>query len=89
VTERLTELQRVEGLTIDWLRIQPGSAAAGKSLQDLHVRAETGVSVVAVIRNGDTVPSPAGDYVLEAGDTAVVVGLPEGIERVTALLDRG
>jgi TrkA domain protein len=44
---------------------------------------------VAVVRGTETVPAPGPDFVLESGDTAVVVGTPEGIERLASLLHEG
>ena len=78
--------QHVEGLTIDWVLVGRDSAATGRSLAECGVRRDTGATVVAVIREGDTVAAPSGEFVLEAGDTAVVVGTLEGISEITTLL---
>lgn len=87
VTETVSRLQQsVEGLTIDWLPIREVSACAGGSIQDFGVRGRTGVSVVAVVRNGETIPSPGPDFRMRAGDTAVAVGTPEGIRKAFSLL---
>jgi TrkA domain protein len=88
VTERLDDLQQhVEGLTIDWMPIEQGSEAAGSIIADVG-RRPTGVSIVAVMRGGETLPAPGGDFVLEAGDTAVVVGTVEGIQAFTQVSRR-
>lgn len=87
VTERLTSLrQTVEGLTIDWVPIAAGAAAAGRTIGDTQLRRRTGVSIVAVVRGERTIPSPTPEERLEAGDTAVVVGTPQGIQQAFALL---
>ncbi len=87
VSAHLTELgQSVEGLTIDWLPITTQSAWVGSTIGDTHLRRRTGVSVVAVIRGAQTVPSPDAEFRLVAGDTAVVVGTAEGIGRAFELL---
>lgn len=87
VAPSLTALaQEVEGLVIDWLRIREQSACARGTLGASRLRAETGVSVVAAIRGEETVPAPGSDYVLEPGDTLVVVGTAEGIRRAADLL---
>lgn len=78
--------QQVEGLTIDWQKVDERSPAAGKSIADCGVRSETGASIVAVIRGGDTSPAPGGDFVLEAGDTVVVVGTRAGVEALERVL---
>lgn len=87
VGHSMAELQQsVEGLTIDWLPVREGSACAGATIGDLEVRRRTGVTIVAVIRGADTLPSPDPDFRLRPGDTAVVIGTPEGIQRAFGLL---
>jgi TrkA domain protein len=88
VTERLDDLQQhVEGLTIDWMAIEKGSQADGSIIAAVG-RRPTGVSIVAVMRAGETLPAPGGDFVLQAGDTAVVVGTMEGIVAFTRVSRR-
>ena len=90
VTEHLASVQQsVRGVTIDWLPLDDTSPFAGRTLGDTALRSRTGVSVVAVVRDGDTFPSPAPDFQLEPGDTAVVVGTPEGIRNASAILRDG
>lgn len=81
--------QRVEGLAIDWLEIEPGSPFAGRTIADAEVRTRTGVSIVAVLRDGTAVPSPPPDFRFLTGDVAVVVGTAAGIEAAAALLGAG
>jgi len=68
--------------------IRDGSYAAGKSLSDLQIRKGTGASVIAVIRNGNAIPNPGADFVLESGDTIVLVGSWEEINRAVDFLER-
>ena len=60
----------------------------GKTLRDIALITNTGVFVVAVARDGETLPTPMADFRLAAGDTAVVVGTPEGIASAFELLRR-
>jgi K+/H+ antiporter YhaU regulatory subunit KhtT len=66
--------QQVEGLAIDWLPIGPGSPFAHGTIADTQARSRTGVSIVAVLRDGTAFPAPAPGFRFEPGDTAVVVG---------------
>ena len=87
ITERMAQLQRqVEGLAIDWLTVPQGSPFAGRTIGEGEIRRRTGVSVVALLRGEEAVPAPGPEVRLEAGDTAVVVGTPQGIELVGDLL---
>jgi TrkA domain protein len=90
VTEHLATVQQsVKGLTIDWLPIEDGSPFAGQTLGHTQLRSRTGVSIVAIMRDNETLPSPAPDFRLASGDTAVVVGTPQGIRDASAVLRDG
>ena len=78
--------QQVEGLAIDWLPVRPGSPYEGRTIADTQARTRTGVSIVAVLRDGTAVPAPTPDFGLAAGDTLVVVGTPQGVKALAALL---
>ncbi|HSL26706.1 MAG TPA: cation:proton antiporter regulatory subunit [Acidimicrobiia bacterium] len=81
--------QHIEGLAIDWLPIQPGSVAAGSTIGDTRMRTRTGVSIVALLRNGTAIPAPEPAQRIEGGDTLVVVGTPRGIELAVEILRIG
>lgn len=78
--------QSVEGLTIDWIPIRARSAAAGRTIGEMQLRERTGVTIIAVIRDGETVPSPGPDQTLDSDATAVVVGTPEKIAEAFTVL---
>lgn len=79
----------VEGLVFEWLDVHAQSQAVGRSIQDLAIRTHTGASIVAVIRPSGAVPAPKPDFVMQADDTLVVAGTPEGVDAVSALLKLG
>jgi TrkA domain protein len=90
VIESLAELQqRVEGLAIDWLSVDAGTPYIGGTIGDARIRTRTGVSVVAVIRDEEAHPAPGPEFRIEASDTLVVVGTPEGIALVDHILTAG
>lgn len=90
VTSTVADLQQeVEGLAIDWLGIGSAWFAAGRSIADTQLRRRTGVSIVAILRGTETIPSPGPETVLRGDDTVVVVGTPEGIERAVGVLRGG
>ena len=58
----------------------------GGTLRGLNIRAKYRLNVVAVRReNGETVISPDGDFLLQAGDCLVVLGGNQEIERMEKL----
>ena len=72
---------------VDWVPVPPGSPFAGRSIATAGVRSITGVSIVAVLRPDAAFPSPGADFRLEAGDTALVVGTPDGVAALIELLE--
>jgi TrkA domain protein len=90
VTERLARLQQyVEGLTIEWLQVSSGSPVAERTIAEAGIRSRSGVSVVAVLRDDVTHPAPGPEFRIEAGDTLVVVGTPEGIAAAGGVVSHG
>lgn len=87
LVESLSRLQQqVEGLAIDWIELPPTSRFVDRTIADAEVRSRTGVSIVAVLRDDEAHPAPGPDFRLAAGDTAVVVGTPDGIGTAGSLL---
>lgn len=78
--------QSVSGLSIEWLPVPDGSRAAGRTIGDLEIRSTTGVTVVAALRGGRTLPVPGPSFRIDAGDTLVVVGDADDIRRIDELL---
>lgn len=90
VAEQLSELQqRIEGLVIDWLPVREDSPYDGRTIADARIRRRTGVSVVAIVRDGEAVPAPEPDAEIKDGDYLVVVGTARGVEQVVELLRQG
>ena len=90
VTQALTDVQqRVEGLAIDWLTLSQSWSACAGTIGDTQLRRRTGVSIVAILRDDATIPSPEPSEPLLPGDTVVVVGTPEGIEAASIVLRTG
>lgn len=79
---RLEELEhlRLEG-TLDTLHVRAGAPADGASAASLRLRERTGVTVIAVVREGRAVPSPPADFAFRAGDTVLVIGDRDALHR--------
>ena len=71
------------------ITIAAGSAAAGRSLRDLDLRATTGATVLAVVRDGKVTGVPPPDMKLCEGDAIILLGSVEQISGgVEALTDQ-
>jgi len=87
--KRLDELsQFLAGTTTDTCLILEESPAAGKSLGDLQLRTLSGAAVIAVVRNGQSIPNPGGDCVLAAGDVLVLMGDHKALDQATRMLSQ-
>ncbi|NEE01556.1 cation:proton antiporter regulatory subunit [Phytoactinopolyspora halotolerans] len=78
--------QHADGLLTEQLSIPADSPYAGHPLGDTQARTRTGVSIVAVLRGNQAVPSPGPDYVLSAGDVVVAVGTRRGLDQLGRLI---
>jgi TrkA domain protein len=74
------------GLFTEHLLLGPSSKYAGRPLGDTKARTRTSVSIVAVVRDGEAIPSPKPDFVLEAGDSIVAVGTRSGLDQLANIL---
>ena len=89
IAEHLAAVQQdVEGLAIDWIRIEAGSEWAGRALGEAAVHTTTGASVVAILGPNGATAAPGADALLTPGATVVAIGSPEGIEQLSARLRR-
>jgi TrkA domain protein len=85
--EHLDEVrQGVEGLTIEWLRVEPSARLASSTLADAAIHTTTGVSIVAIVRGPEVIVSPGADERLQPDDLVVAVGTAEGVEEVAVAL---
>ena len=86
-SHELSHLQEAAGsIAVDWLPIKARTRYAERRLGDTHLRAHTGVSVVAVIRKGAAIPSPPPEFTFAAGDVIVAVGTAEGLAEAALIL---
>jgi TrkA domain protein len=70
---------------IELNEVEAGAEAVGQSATTLDLRRATGVVQIAVIRRGEPHYLREPDFRYEAGDTAVVVGTREALDRAAEL----
>jgi CPA2 family monovalent cation:H+ antiporter-2 len=75
------------GLELRWVNIPENSPADGHTLESLHVRKRTGLSVVAVIRDDRLQANPQPDYVLRSGDLVGVIGEASQMQDLKKMLN--
>jgi len=72
-------LAAVRGVEIVWHLVSDDSPLAGKSLAETNMRAQTGASVIAVIRAHTVIPNPKSTMPFLAGDMVGLFGTEEEI----------
>jgi TrkA domain protein len=81
ITESLSGMDQIPGLSIDWFPVDYDHHIAGQQLGSLTTKGLPGVTVVAVVRGESANPAPDGDFKVFPGDTLVVAGAPEKVAK--------
>jgi len=76
----------METIDITWIKINQGSPLVGKSLTDTNIRASSGASVVALIRDNHLTANPKSMTIFELEDQIGVIGDKEQIEAAQQLI---
>lgn len=66
--------------------LDKGSPACGKTIANVDLRAQSGVMVIAVVRNGAPTANPPDDFQLDPGDVLVLVGSHKQLDNAENLL---
>jgi TrkA domain protein len=61
-------------LLIEWEQVPETSPAIGKTLRETAFRAKTGITIIAILREPESVSGAQPDDVIQPGDTLVTVG---------------
>jgi TrkA domain protein len=59
---------------IEWIKVPAGSWVHGRTLAEAALRKRTGVTVIAILRESESIAGAQPEDVILAGDTIVVVG---------------
>jgi CPA2 family monovalent cation:H+ antiporter-2 len=73
--QTIAQLQSVSNLLeLSWVELATNSPLVGRTIQELKIRSETGVSVVSVMRDGKLQPNPNAGYQFAGQDLVAVMG---------------
>ncbi|HET7276376.1 MAG TPA: cation:proton antiporter regulatory subunit [Longimicrobiaceae bacterium] len=75
----------LDQLSIEWLKVDPGSALADQTIQEAAIRERTGASIIAILRDGKAHPNPQPSDRIATGDTLMVVGDREQVARFAGM----
>jgi CPA2 family monovalent cation:H+ antiporter-2 len=86
-------VQRIADLltagTAETFYLVAGTWPAGKTLREVNLRKKTGVTVIAVVRGETSFTSPGAEFVIESGDTLVLVASHQDMDRAFHFLTFG
>jgi voltage-gated potassium channel len=82
-------LSREQGTpSLQAIRLEPGAALVGQTLEGARLPNEYDVVVLAIRREGQPIlPNPGPRERLEAGDLLIAIGKPEQVERLRPLVE--
>jgi CPA2 family monovalent cation:H+ antiporter-2 len=79
-------IDAANSIEIHWFRLAEDSHLVGQTLAHVNLRAQTGASVVALLREGHLIANPKSVTLFQAGDRVGLIGDREEIEAVERLL---
>lgn len=84
--ETLAQLQHATHLLeLTWVTLQADNPLVGRTIQELAIRSQTGVSVVGIMRHGRMRPNPNASYRFASGDLVAVMGDAQQLAAFQAL----
>lgn len=79
-------LSATSNIEVTWLKLSPDNPLVGQTLAEANLRARTGASVVAILRNKELMANPKSMTVFEADDRLGFIGEREQLEAVERLV---
>jgi monovalent cation:H+ antiporter-2, CPA2 family len=79
--------QFLVGTTSDIFSIVEASPAVGKSLEEINLPLRSGVSVIAVVRDGKSYPNVDNDFKLAVGDMLILLGGHKALDDAAQILN--
>jgi CPA2 family monovalent cation:H+ antiporter-2 len=79
--------QILAATTTESFMVPAASPAAGRSIRELQLRRATGVTIIAVVHDGQPVTNPPPDLVIQQGDILVMLGSHAQLDRALSRLN--
>ncbi|NQD72573.1 cation:proton antiporter regulatory subunit [Sphingobacterium shayense] len=76
----------LDDLRIEWYKVGEANDGVNKSIGELEVRQRTGASIIAAIRDDETIINPGPEYRIAPGTTLVVAGKKTNIKLLKEIL---
>lgn len=79
-------LDATNSVEIRWFRLTEGNPIVGQTLEEANLRARTGASIAAILRDGQLLANPKSATVFQAGDRIGLIGDQNEFDAVEELL---
>ncbi len=79
--------EQVAGLYMEQIPVRADSPYAGRPLGDTRARTLTRCSIVAIVGENGVLPSPSPADHIGAGDSLIVVGTREGLDKLVHIIN--
>lgn len=76
----------LDDLRIEWYKVVSANDGVNKSIGELDVRKKTGASIIAAIKDAETIINPGPEYIIEPGATLVIAGKAKNIKLLKEIL---
>lgn len=76
----------LDDLRIEWYKVEPSNDGVNRSIGELNVRQKTGASIIAAIKENETIINPGPEFVIEPGVTIVIAGKAKNIKLLKEIL---
>ena len=84
----LGDLSRhLSDVAINTFRVHEGSLVAGRSIGEIGLRKNHGITLLAIRRDSRTLSNPGSDMKVEEDDVLVVMGTPENLAGLIGVLE--
>jgi TrkA domain protein len=90
IAMRLAEDHKeIPGISTRQFSITADSPFQNQPMGKARIRTRCGASIVAIMREGEVIPSPGPDVILHTGDLLIAVGTQEGLDSAADILRHG
>ncbi len=76
----------LDDLRIEWYKVEASNDGVNKSIGELNVRQKTGASIIAAIKDTESIINPGPEFVIEPGVTLVIAGKAKNIKLLKEIL---
>jgi len=79
----------LSGVDIAAVRVEPGYNANGKSLAEIDLRKNLGLTVLAIYRGEEVISNPGANDIVKSGDKLIIIGETERLRQVIKHMTNG